>query len=74
MGRYYYKRMLTFMECSAYTKFKVCSDKRNFSRINGHRGENRAKLEKLGYTYKLKESDGEDLVIYEVQNIRNTRF
>jgi histone acetyltransferase (RNA polymerase elongator complex component) len=74
MGRYYYERMLAFMRNSDTTKFLVCTDKRNISRICGHRGENRQKLAELGYTFKIKEKQGEDIVINEIQNTRNPRI
>jgi len=74
MGRYYYERMRAFMDAAAGRgdpdappyKFRIHTDKRNISRICGHLGENRAKLLELGYTFKIKEREGEDLAIHEV--------
>ena len=64
ISRYYYNRMLSFMKNSGSTKFKVLCDKRNISKINGHKRENKLKLESQGFTYKIKEKQGEDLEIY----------
>jgi histone acetyltransferase (RNA polymerase elongator complex component) len=66
MGRCYYERMAAFMKNSGCTKFRIYTDKRNISRICGHRGENRAKLAELGFTYKIKEKHGEDMEIVAV--------
>jgi histone acetyltransferase (RNA polymerase elongator complex component) len=63
IGRYYYKKMLAFMQKCETTKFKVYTDRKNISKINGHKCENKTKLEKLGFTYKIKEKQGEDLLI-----------
>jgi histone acetyltransferase (RNA polymerase elongator complex component) len=63
ISRYYYKKMLSFMQNSAGTRFRVCTDRRNISKINGHKGENKKKLEQLGFTYKIKEKQGADLEI-----------
>jgi histone acetyltransferase (RNA polymerase elongator complex component) len=66
ISRYYYKRMLNFMEKSGANQFKIYTDKRNISKINGHKKENKIKLEKLGYTYKIKEKQDEDLCIFKL--------
>jgi len=63
ISRYYYHRMLEFMGNSGSKKFKIYTDKRNISKINGHKCENKIQLEKLGFTYKIKEKQGEDLCI-----------
>jgi histone acetyltransferase (RNA polymerase elongator complex component) len=61
IGRYYYRRMSEFMCGSGSAKFVIRTDKRNISKINGHKSENRIKLEKLGFTYKIKEKANADL-------------
>lgn len=66
IGRYYYKKMLEFMQKSETKKFKIYTDRKNISKINGHKSENRIKLGKLGYTYKIKEKQGENLWIENV--------
>jgi len=72
ISRYYYKKMLDFMggadfgNPDAPRKFKIFTDKRNISKINGHKCENKIKLEKLGFIYKIKEKPGAELEIYEV--------
>ncbi|MCL1823241.1 MAG: radical SAM protein [Oscillospiraceae bacterium] len=63
IGRYYFKKMKSFMENSGAKKFRVYTDKRNISKIGGHKGENKLKLEQLGFTYRIKEKQGEALKI-----------
>ena len=63
IARYYYKRMSAFMESSGSNKFRVLTDKRNISKINGHKCENKRKLEAAGFTYRIKEKSGADLEI-----------
>jgi histone acetyltransferase (RNA polymerase elongator complex component) len=64
IGRYYYYRMLEFMETNGSKKHIIYTDKKNISKINGHKSENKRKLLELGYTYKIKEKQGEDLKIH----------
>jgi histone acetyltransferase (RNA polymerase elongator complex component) len=63
IGRYYYNRMLDFMKLSGSKKFKIYTDRRNISKINGHKSENKIKLLQLGFTYKIKEKTNADLEI-----------
>jgi len=63
IGRYYFKKMLAFMQNCENKKFVVYTDRKNISKINGHKSENKIKLENLGYTYKIKEKQGADLEI-----------
>ncbi|MCL2071060.1 MAG: radical SAM protein [Oscillospiraceae bacterium] len=64
ISRYYYNKMLDFMSKSNGTKFKVFTDKHNISKINGHKCENKHKLEKLGFMYKIKEKQNTELEIH----------
>jgi len=63
IGRYYYKRMLSFMKsCGSRSgKFRIYTDRKNISKINGHKSENKIKLEQMGFTYRIKSKDGADL-------------
>ena len=63
IGRYYFKKMLFFMKNSEHKKFCIYTDKKNISKINGHKSENKLKLEQLGFSYKIKEKQGEDILI-----------
>ncbi|MCL1882056.1 MAG: radical SAM protein [Oscillospiraceae bacterium] len=67
ISRYYYKRILAFMQKSNFesgaTKFRIFTDKRNISKIVGQKGENKCKLLEHGFTYKIKEKPSEDLEI-----------
>jgi len=63
IARHYFKKMREFMQNSANTRFRVFTDRRNISKINGHKGENKKKLEQLGFSYKIKEKQGADLEI-----------
>ncbi|MDR2532671.1 MAG: radical SAM protein [Oscillospiraceae bacterium] len=63
IGRYYFKKMLEFMQNSEAKKFRVYTDRKNISKINGHRCENKIKLQQLGFTYKIKEKQGGNLLI-----------
>jgi histone acetyltransferase (RNA polymerase elongator complex component) len=63
MSRYYCNRMLDFMRKSGGSRFVVCTDKRNISKVSGHKGENRAKLLEHGYTFKIKSKNNVDLEI-----------
>ena len=62
-GRMYFNRMKEFMDNSGKTRFCVYTDKRNISRISGHKKENKAKLSGLGYSFVITEEDGTDLRI-----------
>ncbi len=62
-GRMYFNRMKKFMEMSDSTRFRVYTDRRNISRISGHKKENKAKLSELGYSFVITEEDGTDLRI-----------
>ena len=73
ISRYYFNRMRLFMESSGSTKFKVFTDKRNISKINGQKCENKIKLEQLGFTYKIKEKPNEDLEIHALQPVSHRR-
>ncbi|MCL1789574.1 MAG: radical SAM protein [Oscillospiraceae bacterium] len=66
ISRYYYHKMLSFMKNSGSRKFKIFTDKRNISKINGHQCENKIKLEQLGFTYKIKEKKGTELEIHAI--------
>jgi histone acetyltransferase (RNA polymerase elongator complex component) len=66
IGRYYFKKMLNYMQSSGAKKFKVFTDRKNISKINGHKCENKLKLENLGFTYKIKEKQGADLEVVPV--------
>ncbi|MDR0222858.1 MAG: radical SAM protein [Oscillospiraceae bacterium] len=57
-GRYYFNKMKDFMEKSGGAKFRIYADKRDFSKLIGHKGENKRRLLELGYTYKIKEKQG----------------
>jgi histone acetyltransferase (RNA polymerase elongator complex component) len=69
ISRYYYRRMLDFMSNAGRVnpdkpkKFRVFTDKKNISKINGHKCENKRKLEALGFTYKIKEKTNTDLEV-----------
>lgn len=62
-GRMYFNRMKNFMEMSEGTRFRVYTDRRNISRISGHKKENKAKLSALGHSFVITEEDGTDLRI-----------
>ncbi len=62
-GRMYFNRMRAFMDKSGKTRFRVYTDKRNISRISGHKKENKAKLSSLGYSFVITEEGGTDLRI-----------
>ncbi|MCL1832701.1 MAG: radical SAM protein [Oscillospiraceae bacterium] len=66
MSRYFFERMAAFMQDSGAKRFQVCTDRVFMSKISGHKGENRTKLEQLGFTYKIKEKAGVELEIYAV--------
>ena len=63
IGRYYFKKMLAFMQNTGAKKFVIHTDRKNISKINGHKSENKMKLENLGYTYKIKEKQDENMLI-----------
>lgn len=63
IGRYYFKKMLDFMQKSGAKKFQIYTDRKNISKINGHKSVNKNELLKLGFTYKIKEKQGEDILI-----------
>lgn len=62
-GRMYFNRMKEFMEGSDSRRFRVYTDRRNISRISGHKKENKTKLSNLGYSFVITEEDGTDLRI-----------
>ena len=62
-GRMYFNRMKEFMDRAGGTRFRVYTDKRNISRISGHKKENKAKLSELGYSFVITEEGGTDLRI-----------
>ncbi|MCL2633878.1 MAG: radical SAM protein [Oscillospiraceae bacterium] len=64
IGRYYFNKIYEFMKNAGSNKFRIFTDKRNISKINGHKGENKRKLEELGFTYRIKEKQGEELKIH----------
>jgi hypothetical protein len=55
--------MLAFMENSDAKKFRIYTDRKNISKINGHKSVNKNELSRLGFTYKIKERQGEILFI-----------
>jgi len=63
IGRYYFNRLLKFMQNSEAKKFHIYADRRNISKINGHKSENKLKLAELGYEFKIEEKQGADLEI-----------
>jgi len=63
IGEYYFKKMLEFMKNSGSTTFEIYTDRKNISKINGHKSVNKNKLSELGYTYKIKEKPGAELII-----------
>jgi histone acetyltransferase (RNA polymerase elongator complex component) len=63
IGRYYFNRMLAFMKSANTNNFCIHTDRRNISKVNGHKSENKIKLQQLGYSYKIKEKQGEDFLI-----------
>lgn len=64
ISRYYFKKMFEFMKSNGSTKHRIYTDKRNISKINGHKCENKIKLAELGYSYVIKERAGAELEIY----------
>jgi len=65
IGRYYYNRMLEIMQKALPCKcFLIYADKRNFSKINGHRSVNKIELQKQGFTYSLVEKQDIDMDIH----------
>ncbi len=66
-GRMYFNKMKEFMEASGKKRFRVYTDRKNISRISGHKKENKIKLSNLGYSFVITEEDGADLRIEAVQ-------
>jgi histone acetyltransferase (RNA polymerase elongator complex component) len=66
IGRYYFKKMVEIMQGSEAKKFCIYTDRKNISKVNGHKSENKKKLEKLGFIYKIKEKQGIDLEVVSV--------
>lgn len=62
-GRIAFNKMKEFMEKSGERRFRVFTDRRNISRISGHKKENKIKLNNLGYTFVIVEESGTDLRI-----------
>jgi histone acetyltransferase (RNA polymerase elongator complex component) len=63
IGRYYLKKMLEFMKNSEVKRFEIHTVRKNISKINGHKSVNKNELMKLGFTYKIKEKQGEEMLI-----------
>jgi len=63
IGRYYYNRMLQIMKSGGSTKHIIYTDRKNISKISGHKQENKIKLAQQGFTYKIKEKANTDLEI-----------
>lgn len=58
MGRYYFHKLLAAMRTCGGRHFILRADKAHISKINGHKGGNKAQLSALGYTYALTEEPG----------------
>ena len=63
IGRYYFYKMLKHMENTGAKRFEIYTDNKNISKINGHKSENKIKLKRLGFEYKITEKEGADLEI-----------
>lgn len=55
------KKILAEMKRYDTKKFVIYTDKRNISRIGGHKGANRTALSAMGYSYRIKEESGTEL-------------
>lgn len=66
-GRMTFNRMKEFMERSGEKRFRVYTDRRNISRVSGHKKENKIKLGNLGYSFVITQEDGTDLRIEAVR-------
>lgn len=66
-GRMTFERMKKFMDASGKKRFRVYTDRRNISRVSGHKKENKIKLGNLGYSFVITEENGTDLRIEAVQ-------
>lgn len=66
-GRMTFNKMKEFMDKSGEKRFRVYTDRRNISRVSGHKKENKIKLGNLGYSFVITEEDGTDLRIEAVR-------
>ena len=66
-GRMTFNKMKEFMERSGEKRFRVYTDRRNISRVSGHKKENKIKLGNLGYSFVITQEDGTDLRIEAVR-------
>lgn len=66
-GRMAFNKMKEFMDKSGEKRFRVFTDRRNISRVSGHKKENKIKLNNLGYTFVIIEESGTDLRIETAQ-------
>lgn len=57
------RRMLEFMNDSGAKRFRIYTDRRNFSRIIGQKKENRERLLERGFSFELSEKPGAELEI-----------
>ena len=62
-GRIAFMKMKEFMEKSEVKRFRIFTDRKNISRISGHKKENKIKLNNLGYSFVITEESGTDLRI-----------
>lgn len=62
-GRMTFNKMKEFMELSGEKRFRIYTDRRNISRISGHKKENKIKLNNLGFSFVIMEENGTDLRI-----------
>ncbi len=62
-GRMTFERMKKIMDASGAKRFRVYTDRRNISRVSGHKKENKIKLSNLGYSFVITEENGTDLRI-----------
>lgn len=60
-SRVCYQKIREEMEALGASRFRICADRRLFSRIIGQNRENREKLERLGFSFRLKEEVGAPL-------------
>ncbi len=58
ISRYYYKKIVQFMENTNEKNIMIYADKRYFSKLCGHNGENRKRLAEKNLFFKLKEKPG----------------
>ena len=67
-SRIFFEDMLSEMKRLGGTRFIVCTDPKNISKVSGQKKENKRKLGELGYRFDIKGEKGTRLRIYALQN------